>query len=105
MVQRKLIQVLTPSTPMNENMKPEAVHLLALQEVLHHHLSNGTVLFIIAICNLISIQEPDFSSNSCTAEKSVFGFAFVDAAAGQFYVGSLCDDSARSALGALLTQV
>ncbi|KAI5057624.1 hypothetical protein GOP47_0027639 [Adiantum capillus-veneris] len=81
MVQRKLTHVLTPSTAMDENIKPEAVHLLALREELH------------------------LDSNSCTEEKCVFGFAFVDAAAGQFYVGSLCDDDARSALGALLAQV
>ncbi|MCO5574052.1 hypothetical protein L7F22_027829 [Adiantum nelumboides] len=80
-VQRKLTQVLTPSTVMDENMKPEAVHLLALRE------------------------EPHLGFNSCTEEKCVFGFAFVDAAAGQFYVGSLHDDDARSSLGALLAQV
>lgn len=84
-IQRKLTQVSTPSTAMDENMKPEAVHLLALRE------------------------ERAFSTNSCnvdsSAEKTTFGFAFVDAAAGRFYVGSLRDDSARSALGALLTQV
>lgn len=33
------------------------------------------------------------------------GFAFVDAAAGRFYVGSLRDDSSRSALLTLLRQV
>mgnify|MGYP002776902910 FL=1 len=38
-------------------------------------------------------------------KKTIFGFAFVDAAAGCFYVGSLEDDSARSALCSLLTQV
>ena len=36
-------------------------------------------------------------------KKTIFGF--VDAAAGCFYVGSLEDDSARSALCSLLTQV
>ncbi|KAH7287690.1 hypothetical protein KP509_32G069600 [Ceratopteris richardii] len=80
-VQRKLIQVLTPSTAMDENMKPEAVHLLAIKE------------------------ELQLESNHSSEARVVFGFAFVDAAAGQFYVGSLGDDSARSALGALLTQV
>lgn len=33
------------------------------------------------------------------------GFAFVDAAAGKFYVGTISDDCSRSALGSLLTQV
>ncbi|MCO5575124.1 hypothetical protein L7F22_028921 [Adiantum nelumboides] len=73
--------VLTPLTVMDENIKPEAVRLLALRE------------------------EPHLDFNSCTEDKCVFGFAFVDAAAGQFYVGSLHDDDARSSLGALLAQV
>jgi hypothetical protein len=33
------------------------------------------------------------------------GFAFVDAAAGKFYVGAINDDCSRSALESLLTQV
>lgn len=84
-IQRKLTHVLTPATAMNENMKPEAVHLLAIRE------------------------ESENSSSSCSMDGGVknatFGFAFVDAAACRFYVGSLHDDNSRSALGALLTQV
>jgi len=33
------------------------------------------------------------------------GFAFVDAAAGKFYVGTINDDCSRAALESLLTQV
>jgi hypothetical protein len=40
-----------------------------------------------------------------STKNTFFGFAFVDAAAGRFYVGSLEDDSPRSALCSLLTQV
>ena len=34
-----------------------------------------------------------------------YGFAFLDAAAGRFYVGAADDDAGRATLGALLTQV
>ena len=37
--------------------------------------------------------------------KVAIGFAFVDAAVGRFYVGSLHDDCSRSALLTLLRQV
>lgn len=37
--------------------------------------------------------------------RASFGFAFLDAAAGRFYVGTAEDDAGRSTLGALLTQV
>jgi hypothetical protein len=40
-----------------------------------------------------------------STKNTIFGFAFVDAAVGRFYVGSLEDDSARSGLCSLLTQV
>lgn len=32
-IQRKLVSVLTPSTAANDNIGPDAVHLLALKEV------------------------------------------------------------------------
>jgi len=34
----------------------------------------------------------------------VFGFAFLDAAAGRFYVGSVSDNAGRANLSAILTQ-
>ncbi|KAJ7570933.1 hypothetical protein O6H91_01G140300 [Diphasiastrum complanatum] len=78
-IQRELMQVLTPSTLIDGNLRPEAIHLLALKEELSQGLDG---------------------KESCT-----YGFAFVDAAVGRFYVGSIRDTSSRSALGALLTQV
>ena len=36
---------------------------------------------------------------------AVFGFAFLDAAAGRFYMGSMSDDAGRANLSAILTQV
>ncbi|GLJ17793.1 hypothetical protein SUGI_0310860 [Cryptomeria japonica] len=77
-VQRELVHISTPSTAIHENLKAEAVHLLALKE------------------------ETFDRANDCSV---AFGFAFVDAAACQFFVGSMSDDSSRSALGALLMQV
>lgn len=77
-VNRELVNVLTPSTAIDEFLKPEAVHLLSLKE------------------EIVS-KENDYSV--------AYGFAFVDAAACQFFVGSLSDDSSCSALGSLLMQV
>ncbi|KAH9287602.1 hypothetical protein KI387_031719, partial [Taxus chinensis] len=78
MVQRELVYISTPSTVIDENLKAEAVHLLALKEETFNGAKDGSV---------------------------AYGFAFVDAATCQFFVGSLSDDSSCSALGALLMQV
>ncbi|KAL2479725.1 DNA mismatch repair protein MSH7 [Abeliophyllum distichum] len=75
-IQRKLVNVLTPST-IDSNIGPDAVHLLAIKEN-DHLLENGS---------------------------RVFGFAFVDCAALKFSVGAISDDTSCAALGALLMQV
>ncbi|KAH9330915.1 hypothetical protein KI387_003023, partial [Taxus chinensis] len=77
-VERELVHISTPSTAISENLKAEAVHLLALKEEEFGRANNNSV---------------------------VYGFAFVDAATCQFFVGSLFDDSSCSALGALLMQI
>ncbi|XP_077212403.1 MUTS homolog 7 isoform X2 [Tasmannia lanceolata] len=76
-IQRKLVNVLTPSTTIDGNMGPDAVHLLALKE------------------------------GNCGLEKgsTVYGFAFLDCATLKFWVGSIRDDAASAGLGALLMQV
>ncbi|XP_065851498.1 DNA mismatch repair protein MSH7 [Euphorbia lathyris] len=76
-IQRKLVQVVTPSTVTDGNIGPDAVHLLAIKEG-NSGLENGA---------------------------TVYGFAFVDCAALRFWVGSLVDDASFAALGALLMQV
>ncbi|KAJ9551139.1 hypothetical protein OSB04_015184 [Centaurea solstitialis] len=76
-IQRKLVNVLTPSTLIHGNIGPQAVHLLALKE---------------------GIRNSDDGSIA-------YGFAFVDCAAIQFWVGSISDDASYAALGALLMQV
>ncbi|GJN05607.1 hypothetical protein PR202_ga23254 [Eleusine coracana subsp. coracana] len=78
-IERKLVTVSTPSTAADNNIGPDAVHLLALKE--NFQLTT--------------------SSNGCR----VFGFAFLDYAALKIWVGSLCDDDSLAALGALLVQV
>ncbi|KAL2321247.1 hypothetical protein Fmac_030216 [Flemingia macrophylla] len=75
-VKRELVQVITPSTNVDGNIGPDAVHLLAIKE--ENGLNNGSV---------------------------VYGFAFVDCARLRFWVGSIDDDASCSALGALLMQV
>ncbi|KAH8956231.1 hypothetical protein BDL97_07G029800 [Sphagnum fallax] len=83
MVSRDLTQVFSPSTRLDGNMRAEAVHLLALcEEPLH--------------------GSKDSSSNQASV---AVGFAFVDAAAGRFYVGSIQDDCSHSGLRELLTKV
>ncbi|GMN50500.1 hypothetical protein TIFTF001_019655 [Ficus carica] len=76
-ISRKLVQVVSPSTAMDGNLGPDAVHLLAIKEG-NLELDNGT---------------------------NVYGFAFVDCAALKFWVGSIIDDASFSGLGALLMQV
>ncbi|KAJ8749841.1 hypothetical protein K2173_013244 [Erythroxylum novogranatense] len=76
-VSRKLIQVVTPSTTMDGNIGPDAVHLLSLKEGQNGPDDNGTV----------------------------YGFAFVDCAAVRFWVGYICDDASCASLGTLLMQV
>ncbi|OMO58071.1 hypothetical protein COLO4_34897 [Corchorus olitorius] len=76
-IQRKLVQVITPSTTVDGNIGPDAVHLLAIKEG-NYGLDNSS---------------------------AVYGFAFVDCAALKFWVGSISDDATCAALGALLMQV
>ncbi|GMY35996.1 DNA mismatch repair protein MSH7 isoform X2 [Fagus crenata] len=76
-IQRKLIQVVTPSTKTDGNIGPDAVHLLAIKEG-NCGLDNGSV---------------------------IYGFAFVDCAALRIWIGSINDDASCAALGALLMQV
>lgn len=44
-------------------------------------------------------------SGALQENRASFGFAFLDAAAGRYYVGTAEDDAGRSTLGAVLTQV
>ncbi|KHN45661.1 DNA mismatch repair protein Msh6-2 [Glycine soja] len=76
-IRRKLVQVVTPSTNVDGNIGPDAVHLLSIKEE-NNGLDNGAVMY---------------------------GFAFVDCARLRFWVGSIDDDASCSALGALLMQV
>ncbi|KAF9614084.1 hypothetical protein IFM89_015083 [Coptis chinensis] len=76
-IQRKLVNVITPSTITDGNIGPDAVHLLSIKEG-NCKLENGS---------------------------TVYGFAFVDCAALRFWVGSVKDDASCAALGALLMQV
>ncbi|XP_022749790.1 DNA mismatch repair protein MSH7-like isoform X2 [Durio zibethinus] len=76
-IPRKLVQVITPSTTVDGNIGPDAVHLLAIKEG-NYGMENSS---------------------------TVYGFAFVDCAALKFWVGSISDDATCAALGALLMQV
>ncbi|XP_057247149.1 DNA mismatch repair protein MSH7 isoform X2 [Beta vulgaris subsp. vulgaris] len=75
-IPRKLVHVFTPSTAADENIGPDAVHLLAIKE------------------------------GSCgDGGTTIFGFAFVDCAALRIWIGSVSDDASCAALMALLMQV
>ncbi|KAG5007643.1 hypothetical protein JHK85_026185 [Glycine max] len=67
-IRRKLVQVVTPSTNVDGNIGPDAVHLLSIKEE-NNGLDNGAV---------------------------VYGFAFVDCARLRFWVGSIDDDASCS---------
>jgi DNA mismatch repair protein MSH6 len=62
------------------NVSVDAVHLMALQEA------------------------PCGGAGAGQEARVAYGFAFLDAAAGRFYVGAAEDDAGRSTLGALLMQ-
>ncbi|KAG6599446.1 DNA mismatch repair protein MSH7, partial [Cucurbita argyrosperma subsp. sororia] len=76
-IPRKLVQVVTPSTKVDGDIGPDAVHLLSIKE------------------------------ESCGLDNNsiAYGFAFVDCAALKFWTGSIKDDASCAALGALLMQV
>ncbi|RAL37216.1 hypothetical protein DM860_004138 [Cuscuta australis] len=76
-IQRKLVNVLTPATTSEGNIGHDAVHLLSVVE--------GRL----------------GSENGSTS----FGFAFVDCAALKIWVGSISDDASCAALAALLMQI
>ncbi len=63
----------------------------------------------MAICELDDSYTPADSpmtqQMSSQRSRAHFGFAFLDAAAGRFFVGTTTDDAARANLGAILTQV
>ena len=49
---------------------------------------------------------PDHDWDVVTQSSAVnFGFAFLDAAAGRYYLGSVSDDAARANLSSVITQV
>ncbi|CAO2822828.1 unnamed protein product [Amaranthus hypochondriacus] len=76
-IPRKLVNVITPSTAADENVGPDAVHLLAIKE----------------------------GSIEVDGGTTTFGFAFVDCAALKFWIDSVSDDASCAALMALLMQV
>ena len=63
---------------------------------------------LMAICELDEScvpASPMTQQASSQRSRAHFGFAFLDAAAGRFFVGTAKDDAARANLGAILTQV
>ncbi|KAF8393339.1 hypothetical protein HHK36_021581 [Tetracentron sinense] len=103
-IERKLIHVVTPSTTIDGNIEPDAVHLLALKEFSCVCIGVGQgVLHLDLMDGFVHVDE----HGSCGLENgsTVFGFAFVDCAALKFWVGSIYDDASCAALGALLMQV
>ena len=56
--------------------------------------------------HLLALHEEEAAAPwAAGAAAAKFGFAFLDAAAGRYYVGSVSDDAGRQNLSALLTQV
>jgi hypothetical protein len=57
--------------------------------------------------HLMALREEATRSHAGVLQEHriLYGFAFLDAAAGCFYVGVAEDDAGRATLGAILTQV
>ncbi|KAL3140400.1 hypothetical protein ABBQ38_004660 [Trebouxia sp. C0009 RCD-2024] len=87
---RQLTRIHTPATATGA-LGTDAVHLMAICE-----LDDSLVT---------SPHSPMTQQASSQRSRAHFGFAFLDAAAGRFYVGTATDDAARANLGAILTQV
>ncbi|CAI5485951.1 unnamed protein product [Closterium sp. Naga37s-1] len=107
MVQRQLMQILSPATLTEGSLRPEAVHLLAIKEVITEPATSNSAA---SIENIISSSSslngtPNSTPTSVASGSILVGFAFADVAGGNVYVGAMRDDSSRSALSALLVQV
>ena len=57
-----------------------------------------------AACMQALCEEADGAHEPTASQRVRYGFAFLDAAAARFYVGSANDDGGRANLTALLTQ-
>lgn len=86
---RQLTRIHTPATATGA-LGVDAVHLMAICELDDSY---------------IPADSPMTQQMSSQRSRAHFGFAFLDAAAGRFFVGTATDDAARANLGAILTQV
>ena len=59
---------------------------------------------LLALYESPESHQDEMTSMSQTMSAQ-FGFAFLDAAAGRYYVGFITDDAGRTNLSAMLTQV
>eukprot|EP00884_Botryococcus_braunii_P000476 jgi/Botrbrau1/10429/Bobra.0133s0036.1 len=84
-IRRELTRIHTPATATGL-VAADAVHLMAL-------------------CEEEDMASPCGSVAGTPSHHTRFGFAFLDAAAGRYYVGTATDDAGRGNLGALLIQV
>lgn len=76
---------------------------------LHAGALGAEAVHLMAICELddsfTPADSPMTQQTSSQRSRAYFGFAFLDAAAGRFFVGTASDDAARANLGAIITQV
>ncbi|KAK9813990.1 hypothetical protein WJX73_008383 [Symbiochloris irregularis] len=86
-IRRELTRVHTPATATGA-VGTDAVHLLALCESPEDDLGHSSAMGLTS-----------------QSDRVQFGIAFLDAAAGRFYIGSASDDAGRANLGAILMQV
>lgn len=83
-----------------------------MQDFGMQHLPNKMLMYVagnvsVDAVHLMALHEAPTNDRASASQDSRvhFSFAFLDAAAGRFYVGVADDDAGRSTLGALLTQV
>ncbi len=60
---------------------------------------------LMALCEEEDVIAGDGALSCTPSRHSRYGFAFLDAAAGRYYVGTASDGAGRGNLGALLMQV
>ena len=77
--------------------------------ILHAGSLGADAVHLMAICELgdshTPAESPMTQQMSSQRSRAHFGFAFLNAAAGRFFVGTGTDDAARANLVATLTQV
>ena len=101
----------SPATTTGSTLKPDAVHLMVSAARKLDVAACDALCLCMIYVPLLNVQalcedaEGEDEPSASQGTRVRYGFAFLDAAAARFYVGSASDDGSRANLTALLTQV